>query len=206
MKTAPVDFVRGNRPPTGPGLMAIAVGIALLVGALQYLAILQEHGRQLDARDDAMAQQERQRQAVSRAHRDLENPRAAELMAMQRYATEPARHLIERGWRPNIALLSLEVATATREINLVFETRTAQEALSFADYLESQPNTERMVVKRQVEKPGPPVKSVETALQVIWRAYKGGMPAASDAAAPDGAPPSGASAAAAPPPAKEGAP
>lgn len=183
MKTAAIDFRQGNRPPPGPGLMAIGLGIAMLVGALQYLAVLQEQGHALDARDDAIAAQERQRQAISKAHKNLENPRAQELMALQRYATEPARHLIERGWRPNIALLSVEVATATREINLVFETRSAQEALSFADWLESQPNTERMTVKRQVEKPGPPIKSVETALQVIWRPYRG-MPAPADEGAP----------------------
>ncbi|NYI00743.1 hypothetical protein [Cupriavidus plantarum] len=190
MNLAALDFARGNRPPSAPGLIAVALGVGVLVGALQLLGALQERGQALDARDDAMAAQERQRETISKAHRNLEDPRARELMAMQRYATEPARHLIEHGWRPNLALLSAELATATREINLVFETRSAQEALSFADWLASQPNTERVVIKRQVEKPGPPVKSVETALQVIWRPYRG-LPAgpAAEGGASASAPP-----------------
>jgi hypothetical protein len=183
MKTIRLDMARANRPDATPGIAALLLAVVLLLAAIRYLDRLKSIGEALDERETSIARQEQKYQVISKAHRNPGNPHADELMAQQRYAAEPARDLIERGWNPNIALLSLEVITASRQINMIFETRTAQEALSYADWIEAQAATEHVNVVRQVQKPGPPVKSVETTLQVTWRADVGEA-AAGAAAAP----------------------
>ncbi|WP_144109483.1 hypothetical protein [Paraburkholderia sp. BCC1886] len=170
MKAALLDLTRANRAGVVPGLVGLMLAAVVLLGTVRYLDALKEQGAALDERESAIASEEGRRELISRAHRQPDNPRAAQLMAQQKYATEPARDLIEGGWRPNIAFLTMEIATASREINMVFETRSVQEALSYSDWLEAQAGTERVVIKRQAEKPGPPVKSVETTLQITWRA------------------------------------
>lgn len=52
-----------------------------------------------------------------------------------------------------------------------FETRSVQEAISYADWFQVQPQTESVTLKRQTEKPGPPAPSVQTSLQVTWKAF-----------------------------------
>lgn len=197
MKAAPMDLMRANVPGAAWGMAMLAVAALGLVAVMQYLDGMRQTGAALDERESAIARQEQQRQAISKAHRTRNDPHAAALMAQQRYAVEPARQLIEDGWRPDIAFLSLEVKTATREITMIFETRSVQEALSYADWIEAQPATENLVVKRQVEKPGPPVRSVETTLQVTWRAFQPGAARArlapASAPAPSVAPPAAAS-------------
>ena len=69
--------------------------------------------------------------------------------------------------------MKLDIITASRQIDLVMETRTAQEALSFADWLEREPGTESVAVRRQLEKPDGAVKAVETTLQITWRPFGG---------------------------------
>jgi hypothetical protein len=173
MKTIRLDLTRANRPSVGPGLCVLLVAVAALLGSMKYLDHLKSLGGALDARETEIAREEQKYQVISKAHRNPGNPHANELMAQQRYASEPARDLIEKGWTPNIALLSVEVITASRQINLTFETRSIQNALSYADWIEAQPGTEHLNVMRQVEKPGPPAKSVETTLQITWRASPG---------------------------------
>lgn len=192
MKPLRLDLHRANRPDAAAGLIVLVLAVVALLAAVQYLDALEGQGEAMDERESAIARAEQRHQVISKAHEKRDNPRAAELMAQQRFATEPARDLIEGGWNPNIALLTLEVATASRQINIVFETRTVQEALSYADWFDRQPGTEQVTVKRQVEKPGPPVKSVETTLQVTWRAMQGAATAASAPQAPSPGAPSGA--------------
>jgi hypothetical protein len=196
MKAPALNLHRPNRPNAAAGLIALVVGIVVLILTMQYLDTLKEQGEALDERESTIAKQEAKFKTISNAHRNSGDAQAAQLMAQQRYAAEPARALIEGGWNPNIALLSLDIATASRTINMQFETRSAQEALSYADWLQTQPGTESVAVKRQTEKPGPPVKSVETSLQLTWRPFvtqpvAGASEAASAAAAtatPGGAP------------------
>jgi hypothetical protein len=190
MKAPALNLHRPNRPDAAPGLLALVVGVVVLVAAMQYLDALKAQGEALDERETAIVQKEKMFERISRATRKSDNPKAAELMAQQRYATEPARDLIEGGWNPNIAFLTLELITASRQINMVFETRSAQEALSYADWLQAQPGTESVTVRRQTEKPGPPVKSVETALQVTWKPFVAKPLAGASASAtkPAGAP------------------
>jgi type II secretory pathway component PulJ len=183
MKPIGLDMARANRPGVAPGMIALLLAVGLLLVAMRYLDHLKQNGEALDERETSIARQEQKYQVIGKAHRNPGNPHAEELMAQQRYAAEPARDLIERGWSPNLALLSLEVVTTSRQINMTFETRTAQEALSYADWIEAQPATERVSVMRQTLKPGPPVKSVETTLQITWRA-NAGEAAASAASAP----------------------
>jgi type II secretory pathway component PulJ len=173
MKTFGLDMARANRPGAAPGMVALLLAVGLLLVAMQYLDHLKRNGEALDERETSIARQEQKYQVIGKAHRNPGNPHSEALMAQQRYAAEPARDLIERGWNPNIAFLSLEVVTTSRQINMTFETRTAQEALSYADWIEAQPATERVNVTRQTQKPGPPVKSVETTLQITWRANAG---------------------------------
>jgi hypothetical protein len=190
MKAPASDLHKPNKPGAGPGLLALVVGIVVLVAAMQYLDALKEQGAALDDRETTIARAEQKFESISKAHRKKGNPQAAELMAQQRYATEPARDLIEGGWNPNIAFLSIELVTASRQINMTFETRSAQEALSYADWFQAQPGTENVTVKRQTEKPGPPAKSVETALQVTWKPFVANpLASASDAAGSEGAAP-----------------
>ncbi|HEY4353309.1 MAG TPA: hypothetical protein VGN31_18920 [Paraburkholderia sp.] len=170
MKARRLDMARANRPAAAQGIVALLLAVGVLLVAMRYLDHLKSNGEALDERETSIARQEQKYQVISKAHRNPGNPHAEELMAQQRYAAEPARDLIEKGWNPNIAMLSLEVVTASRQINMIFETRTAQEALSYADWIEAQPATEHVNVMRQTVKPGPPVKSVETTLQVTWRA------------------------------------
>jgi hypothetical protein len=191
MKAPALDLHRANRPDAVAGLLALVLGIVVLVLTMQYLDTLKQQGEALDERESAIAKQEAKFRIISHAHRKPDDAQAAQLMAQQRYAAEPARALIEGGWNPNIALLSLDIATASRTINMQFETRSAQEALSYADWLQAQPGTESVAVKRQIEKPGPPVKSVETSLQVTWRPFVG-QPVASASEAAPAAPPGGA--------------
>jgi hypothetical protein len=170
MKTPRLDLHRANLAGSLAGIVALAIGVMALLGAVRYLDAMKDQASALDDRESAQVSEEQRREVISRARRNPDNPRAAELMALQKYAAEPARDLIEGGWKPNLAFLTLDIATASREINMVFETRSVQEALSYSDWLEGQPGTERVQIKRQAEKPGPPVHSVETTLQAIWRA------------------------------------
>ncbi|SAK75359.1 hypothetical protein AWB75_04240 [Caballeronia catudaia] len=188
MKAPALNLHRANRPDAAPGLIALAAGIVALILTMQYLDTLTEQGEALDQRESAIAKQEQKFRTISNAHRHSGDAQAAQLMAQQRYAAEPARALVEGGWNPGIALLSLDIAPASRTINMQFETRSAQEALSYADWLQAQPGTESVAVKRQTEKPGPPVKSVETSLQVTWRPFFGQPVAGASAAASEGAP------------------
>jgi hypothetical protein len=171
MKAPVLNLHRANQPGAVHGLLVLAVAIMLLVAAMQCLGALQQQGEALDERQTIIAQQEAAFHTISNAHRGSNDAQMAQLMAQQRYATEPARDLVEGGWQPNIALLTLDIVTAARQINMQFETRSVQEALSYADWLEAQPGTENVTIKRQVEKPGPPVASVETTLQVTWRSF-----------------------------------
>ncbi|MDR5830563.1 hypothetical protein P9250_22055 [Caballeronia sp. LP006] len=183
MKAPAIDLHRANRPGVATGLIALALGVVVLFVTMQYRDKLKEQGAALDEREASVAQEEKRFERIGRAHRGMRNPRADALMAQQRYAAEPARSLIEGGWQPNIAMLSLDIVTASRTINMQFETRSAQEAISYADWLQAQPAAESVSIKRQSEKPGPPVKTVETALQVTWRPFA--TQAATGASAPD---------------------
>jgi hypothetical protein len=171
MKAPGLDLHRPNRPGAAAGLLALVVGIVALITVMQYRDALKAQGETLDDRESAIAKKETQFKSISNARRGTSDTRAAELMAQQRYAAEPARDLIEGGWHPNIAFLTIDITTASRQINMNFETRSVQEALSYAEWFQAQPGTESVSVKRQTEKPGPPVKSVETALQIIWRPF-----------------------------------
>jgi hypothetical protein len=183
MKTLRLDLSKANRPGTAAGMVALLVAVGALLAAIRYLDHLKSVGETLDARESAIAREEQKYQAISKAHQRADKPGADQLMAQQRYAAEPARDLLERGWNPNIALLSVEVLTPSRQINVMFETRSVQDALSYADWIEAQPGTEHVSVMRQVQKPGPPAKSVETTLQITWRAAPGSAAPAASATA-----------------------
>ncbi|EKS68467.1 MULTISPECIES: hypothetical protein [Caballeronia] len=183
MKAPVIDLHRPNRPGAAVGLLALVVGIVALIAAMQYRDALKEQGEALDEREATIAKQEAKFHVISNAHRESGDARMAQLMAQQRYATEPARDLIEGGWHPNIALLSLDFVTASRQINMQFETRSVQEAISYADWLQAQPGAESVAIKRQIQKPGPPAPSVETSLQVTWKAFVARPVAASAVAA-----------------------
>ncbi|MDR5788030.1 hypothetical protein P9281_15995 [Caballeronia sp. LP003] len=183
MKAPVIDLHRPNRPGAAVGLLALVVGIVALIAAMQYRDALKEQGEALDEREATIAKQEAKFHVISNAHRESGDARMAQLMAQQRYATEPARDLIEGGWHQNIALLSLDFVTASRQINMQFETRSVQEAISYADWLQAQPGAESVAIKRQIQKPGPPAPSVETSLQVTWKAFVARPVAASAVAA-----------------------
>lgn len=172
MKALPLDLNRANMPGAGAGLVALLAAVALLLVAIQALSDLKDQGADLDTRETGVAKEEKRFEAIASAHRKAASTQADSLMAMQRFAAEPARDLIERGWNPGMAFLSLDIITGSRQINLVMETRTAQEALSFADWLEKEPATQAVAVKRQIEKTGP-TKSVESSLQITWRPFTG---------------------------------
>lgn len=200
MKAPRLDLHRPNKPGAAPGLLALALGVVVLIVTMQYLDELKSQGESLDERESAIARREARFKTISNAHRDSGDARMAELMAQQRYASEPARDLIEGGWNPNIAFLTVDIVTASRQFNMQFETRSAQEALSYADWLQAQPGTESVTVKRQTEKPGPPVKSVETSLQVTWKPFVAKPLASTSRAASVAAPASMAAASAVPAP------
>ena len=181
MKAIRLNLAKANRPGATAGIVALLVAIGALLMAMRYLDHLKSIGEALDTRESAIARNEQKYQTISKAHQHPGKPGADELMAQQRYAAEPARDLLERGWNSNIALLSVEVMTTTRQINVMFETRSVQDALSYADWIEAQPGTEHVSVMRQLQKPGPPTKSVETTLQITWRAAAG-QPADASAA------------------------
>jgi hypothetical protein len=171
MKAPRIDLHRPDKPGPAAGLIALAAGIVMVIAAMQYRDTLTAQGEALDERESVVAKKEARFRSISQARRNGSDARAAALMAQQRYAAEPARDLIEGGWHPDIAFLSIDISTASRQINMQFETRSVQEALSYADWFQAQPGTENVAVKRQTEKPGPPVKSVETALQVTWKPF-----------------------------------
>lgn len=173
MKAPALNLHRPNRTDAVPGLIALLAGIVVLILTMQYVDTLTEQGEALDERESAVAKQEQTFRTISNAHRNSGDAHAAQLMAQQRYAAEPARALVEGGWNPSIALLSLDIVTASRTINMQFETRSAQEALSYADWLQAQPSTESVTVKRQTEKAGAPMASVETAIELTWRPFFG---------------------------------
>ncbi|UNK49992.1 hypothetical protein MNR01_02825 [Lysobacter sp. S4-A87] len=189
MKVPRFDLHLAHRPRQAAPMASLLLAIASLVAVIEYLDVLRDRGQALDAHETAIRRSEDARRSIGIAHRSAADPRARELMARQRYAMEPARDLLERGWHPGIALLLLDLATDTRQIDMVFESRSAQEALAFVDWLEMQAATERVLVKRQTGKPGPQESPVETRLQVIWRPLPGSHvqgdgPAASTAAVP----------------------
>ncbi len=169
VKAPRFDLHLSNRPRQTVPMVTLLLAVVALVAVIQYLEALRERGLALDARESAVSRSEHQRRSIGNAHTSTADPQARELMARQRYAMEPARDLMERGWHPGIALLLLDLATDTRQIDMVFETRSAQEALAYVDWLEQQSATERVLVKRQTAKPGQPDSPVETRVQVIWR-------------------------------------
>ncbi|KND59506.1 hypothetical protein BVER_01386 [Candidatus Burkholderia verschuerenii] len=171
MRAPRLDLHRPNRPDAVAGLIALVLGIVAVIAAMQYRDALKEQGDALDERESLIAKKEAKFRSISQARRGGGDTRAAMLMAQQRYAAEPARDLIEGGWNPNIAFLSIDITTASRQINMQFETRSVQEALSYADWFQEQPGTESVSVKRQTQKAEPPAKSVETALQVTWKPF-----------------------------------
>ncbi|MDR5853881.1 hypothetical protein P9239_14685 [Caballeronia sp. LZ062] len=173
MKAPRIDLHRANRPGAAAGLAALVVGVAAVIAAMQVRDALHARGEALDDRESVVARKEAQFARISNAHRGGADARSAALMAQQRYAAEPARDLIEAGWHPNIAFLTIDIVTASRQINMQFETRSVQEAISYADWFQAQPQTESVTLKRQTEKPGPPAPSVETSLQVTWKAFGG---------------------------------
>lgn len=189
MKVARFDLHMANRPRQTAPVASLLLAVVVLVAAVQYLDALRDRGIALDAREAAIRRGEGARRAISEAHRAAADPKARELMARQRYAMEPARDLMERGWRPGIALLLLDLATDARRIDMVFESRSAQEALAYVDWLEMQPAAERVVVNRQNATQGPSTGPVETRVQVIWRplpgtAWRGEAPVVPNTSAP----------------------
>ncbi|SAK39984.1 hypothetical protein AWB76_00128 [Caballeronia temeraria] len=181
MKAPALDLHRANKPGAVAGLLALVVAIVVLMAAMQYRDTLKEQGDALDERESAIAKQEAKFHMISNAHRDSGDARMAQLMAQQQYAAEPPRDLLEKGWHPNIALLTVDLVTSTRQINMQFETRSVQEAISYADWLQAQPGAENVTIKRQIEKPGPPAPSVETSLQLTWKPFVAQPVAASSA-------------------------
>ncbi|HEY5804434.1 MAG TPA: hypothetical protein VIT90_12140 [Lysobacter sp.] len=176
MRASRLDLHRGNRPALPVAAVSLLGAVIALVATMQYLDVLRDRGQALDARESAISRQESSRRLIGNAHRSAADPLARDLMARQRFAMEPARDLIERGWHPGIAFLALELATDTRQINMVFETRSAQEALAYVDWLEVQPATERVLVKRQSARTGAQFNSMETSLQIIWRSLHADPP------------------------------
>ncbi|QSN61911.1 hypothetical protein [Caballeronia sp. M1242] len=177
MKAPRMDLHRANRPGAAAGLLALIVGAAALIAAMQVRDALHAQGETLDERESVIAKKEAHFTRISNAHRGGTDARSAALMAQQRYAAEPARDLIEAGWHPNIAFLTIDIVTASRQINMQFETRSVQEAISYADWFQAQPQTESVTLKRQTQKPGPPAPSVQTSLQVIWKPFGGAFAA-----------------------------
>lgn len=169
MKAQRLDLYLANRPGQGLPMASLLVAVVVLVAAMQYLQLLRDRGHVLDAREAEIVRAEGARRSIGDAHRSATDPQARELMVRQRYAMEPARDLMERGWHPGIAIVLLDLATGTRQIDMVFESRSAQEALAYVDWLERQAATERVLLKRQTAKVGPPEAPVETRLQVVWR-------------------------------------
>jgi hypothetical protein len=184
MRVPRFDLHLANRPSQTVAMASLALAVAALVAAIQCLDALRDRGAALDARETAISHGEHARRSIGNAHRSAADPKARELMARQRYAMEPARDLMERGWRPGIAFLLLDLATDTRQIDMVFESRSAQEALAYVDWLERQAGTERVLVKRQTSKPGPMDSPVETRVQVIWRPSAGAQVAGPQVAGP----------------------
>jgi hypothetical protein len=173
MRAPRFDLHLANRPPQTVSMASLLLSVTALVAAIQYLDALRDRGAALDAQETAISHSEHTRRSIGNAHRSAADPQARELMARQRYAMEPARDLMERGWRPGIAFLLLDLATDTRQIDMVFESRSAQEALAYVDWLERQAGAERVLVKRQTAKPGSTGSPVETRVQVIWRPLAG---------------------------------
>lgn len=169
MRAPRFDLHLVNRPRQTAPLAGLLLAALALVAVVRFLEALRERGLALDAREAAASRNEHARRSIGNAHRSAADPQARELMARQRYAMEPARDLMERGWHPGIALLLLDLATDTRQIDMVFETRSAQEALAYVDWLEQQAATERVLVKRQSARPGQSDGPMETRVQVIWR-------------------------------------
>ncbi|WP_250450623.1 hypothetical protein [Caballeronia sp. ATUFL_M2_KS44] len=178
MKAPRIDMHHANRPGAAAGLIALLVSVAAIIAVMQYRDALHAQGEALDARESAIAKKEAQFARISNAHRGGD-ARSAALMAQQRYAAEPARDLIEAGWHPDIAFLAIDIVTASRQINMQFETRSVQEAISYAGWFQAQPQVETVALKRQTKKPGPPAPSVETSLQVTWKAFAASLPATS---------------------------
>ncbi|MFC3816166.1 hypothetical protein [Lysobacter sp. GCM10012299] len=174
MKVQRFDLHQTHRAGQAALTASLVLAVAMLVAAVQYLDALRGRGHALDAREAAIRRSEDARRVIGNAHRGAADARALELMAKQRYAMEPARDLMERGWNPGIALLLLDLATDTRQIDMVFESRSAQEALAYVDWLEMQAAAERVLVKRQTGKQGAAGSAVETRVQVIWRTSPSG--------------------------------
>ncbi len=117
MRVPRLDLHRANKPGAAPELLALVAGVITVIAAMQYLDALKEQGEALDERESIIAKKEAKFQSISQARR----------------GSSDARDLIEGGWHPNIAFLTLDIVTASRQINMQFETRSVQEALSYAD-------------------------------------------------------------------------
>ncbi len=192
MKAPVLDLHRANRPHAGPGLAVLGVAIVLLLAAMQYLDALKAQGAALDQRESAVTKQEAAFEAISRARRRADG----EAALRRRTGARADRRRMAAEHRVSDARHHDGVAYHRHAV------RDAQRAGSavLCDWLQAQPGTENVSVKRQIEKPGPPAASVEMALQVRWKPFVGQPVATSATAATGDAPDSvSASSVAAPP-------
>ncbi|PXV57054.1 hypothetical protein SAMN04487785_109178 [Dyella jiangningensis] len=176
MKVPSINLHRPYAAPRWSGIAVLLLSVAALVAVMQGLDRLHARAARMDDRESEITRAEQARAQVEHAHRNPA-PRRTALQAQQAYAVEPARDLLERGWQPDIAMLRIDIATATREMHLVFEARSIQTALSYIDWLDAQPSTESVQIERQAEKPGPAGDVMEVGVVVHWKPAGGAVAA-----------------------------
>lgn len=168
MKPIAANLQWGMRAPRQWGLLALGLSVVLLIGVIETVSKQRERGAELDEQSAQLrrAQQLRHEQAIE----GKINPQMEALLEEESKALQPAQELLERGWRPSIGMLRLELSSASNEARLQLEAKSMQDIIAYVTWLEEQPGTARVYLVRSVNKDVPALGAVvEANLDLAWR-------------------------------------
>lgn len=170
MNVLRLDFVYRRATDSRIGLSVLAAGAVLLALAATYL-----HAQRVRA--DALAPQERRIEQALQERRAIDavenvtplNAEASEAARRQQLSVQPGIVAIESNWRPDIAVLHVDLATQQRRIRLEVEARNVNDLLSFVDDLEQSPRIERASLNSNGVREEDPNRPVIASIDAVWR-------------------------------------
>lgn len=170
MNVLRLDFARRRATDSRIGLSVLGAGAMLLALAATYL-----HAQRVRA--DALAPQERGVEQALQERRAIDamaqaaplNAEASEAARLQQLSVQPGIVAIESNWRPDIAVLHVDLATQQRRIRLEVEARTVNDLLSFVDALEQSPRIEKASLNSHGVREEDPNRPVIASIDAVWR-------------------------------------
>jgi hypothetical protein len=158
----------GMQAPRRWGMFALGIAMLMLIGVIETLSTLREHGAELDAQTEQLRRLQQARHEQAREGKL--SPQMLALLAAQANALQPASDLLERAWRPNIGMLRVELTAASHDARLQLEARSMQDVIAYLQWLEEQPAVAAAHLLRSADKDVPKLgKVVEVNIELRWR-------------------------------------